>query len=209
MRIFKRPRNCFLVLYNIMENPLQHIAIFASGAGSNAKEIIEYFKNSDHIRVSLIVCNNPAAGVLRIAADAAIPVLLLNRKVFIDSGYLDELKKYHIDLVVLAGFLWKVPPVLINAYKNKIINIHPALLPAFGGKGMYGNAVHEAVLTAGEKESGITIHYVDEIYDHGKIIFQARCDVTKDETTETLASKIHVLEHRYYPVEIEKLLTAK
>ncbi|HVZ95710.1 MAG TPA: phosphoribosylglycinamide formyltransferase [Chitinophagaceae bacterium] len=192
-----------------MTRHVKHIAIFASGAGSNAKKIIEYFEHSDKIQVSLVVCNNPHAGVVQVAANANIPVLLIKKTIFHDTGYIDELKKYNIDLIVLAGFLWKVPPVMINAYKNRIINIHPALLPRFGGRGMYGNAVHEAVLSAGEKQSGITIHYVDDIYDHGKTIFQARCEVATDDTAETLANKIHALEHRYYPAEIEKLLTGE
>jgi len=192
-----------------MSSPVKHIAIFASGAGSNARQIINYFKNSDRARVSLIVCNNPNAGVIQVASHSGIPVLMIDKKIFAATGYLDELKKYDINLVVLAGFLWKVPPVLIHAYKNNIINIHPSLLPKFGGKGMYGNAVHEAVLASKEKQSGISIHFVDEIYDHGAIIFQASCPVDENDTPESLANKIHALEHRYYPGEIEKLLLSR
>ncbi len=184
----------------------QHIAIFASGAGSNAQKIIDYFKNSDKIKVGLIVCNNPTAGVLKIAAHENIPFLLIEKKRLNDTGYVSELKNYQINFIALAGFLWKIPSVLINAFKNKIINIHPALLPAYGGKGMYGDAVHEAIIAAKEKQSGITIHYVDEKYDHGKIIFQTTCSVNDDETAESLAKKIHQLEHAFYPKEIEKLL---
>ena len=134
--------------------------------------------------------------------------LIIERKRFYENAYLDELDKYNIDLIVLAGFMWKVPDNLIRAYPNKIINIHPALLPKYGGKNMYGNFVHEAVVKAGEKESGITIHYVDEIYDHGKIIFQAKCKVDEKDTAESLAEKIHVLEHTHYSRIVEQLLSS-
>jgi phosphoribosylglycinamide formyltransferase-1 len=192
-------------------DPAQHqkkgIAIFASGAGSNAQKIIDRFRNSDNREVVLIVCNNPAAGVLKIAEQENIPSLVIERKKFFENGYLNELKEHKPDLIVLAGFLWKVPPVLIKCYQNKIVNIHPALLPKYGGKGMYGHHVHEAVILAKEKESGITIHYVDEIYDHGKILFQAKCEVDETETPASLAHKIHQLEHRYYPEIIDNILT--
>lgn len=183
-----------------------HVAIFASGAGTNAQKIIDYFKDSGKIRISLIACNNPAAGVLKIAIEENIASLLLEKEKFKSDAYVAELQYLQIDFIVLAGFLWKVPPTLINAFPNKIINIHPALLPAYGGKGMYGNAVHAAVIAAGEKESGITIHYVDDKYDHGDIIFQACCAVEKAETPSSLATKIHLLEHKYYGPQIEKLL---
>lgn len=183
-----------------------NIVIFASGAGSNAKQIINYFKNEEKTKVVLIVCNNPNAGVLNIASNENIPVLLIQKEIFKETGYLAEIKKYHPGLIVLAGFLWMIPKILINHFAHKIVNIHPALLPAFGGKGMYGSAVHEAVLKAQEKESGITIHYVDDKYDHGKTIFQAKCIVAENETPESLAGKIHELEHTYYSVTIDKLL---
>ena len=184
----------------------QHIAVFASGTGSNAQKIIDHFNAADRgAKVVLIVCNNPKAGVLQIAEKENIPTLVIERKKFYEDSYLDELDKYKIDLIVLAGFMWKVPDKLIHAYQNKIINIHPALLPKYGGKNMYGNFVHEAVLKAGEKESGITIHYVDEIYDHGKIIFQATCMVDENDTPGPLAQKIHALEHTHYPLVIETL----
>jgi len=187
----------------------QHIAVFASGTGSNAQKIIDHFNSADRsAEVVLIVCNNPKAGVLQIAEKENIPSLVIERKKFYEDGFLDELNKYKIDLIVLAGFMWKVPDKLIHAYQNKIINIHPALLPKYGGKNMYGNFVHEAVLKAGEKESGITIHYVDEIYDHGKILFQAKCKVDEGDTAETLAKKIHALEHEHYPQIIESLLSS-
>lgn len=185
---------------------MKKIAIFASGAGTNAKKIIDHFKESEVGEVGIVVCNNPNAGVLNIAAKENVPVLLVERKEFNATGYVKELSKYDIEYIVLAGFLWKLPPVLIMEFRGKIINIHPALLPAYGGKGMYGNAVHAAVLKAGEKQSGMTIHYVDEIYDHGDIIFQATCAVSKSDTVESLAHKIHSLEHRHYSLQIEKLL---
>lgn len=183
-----------------------NIAIFASGTGSNAQKIIDRFRYSERIRVALIVCNNPAAGVLKIAAIENIPVVLLEKATFQKTGYISELKEYSIDFVILAGFLWKIPPVLITAFPDKIINIHPALLPSYGGKGMYGSAVHAAVIAAKERQSGITIHFVDEQYDHGKTIFQTTCDVDENETVESLSKKIHELEHRFYPEQIEKLL---
>lgn len=184
----------------------KRIAIFASGAGSNAQKIIDHFRMSSLAEIALIVCNNPNAGVLQIAASEKIPVLLIEKKPFSETGYCEEIKNFSIDFIVLAGFLWKVPLTLIHSFPKKIINIHPALLPDFGGKGMYGYAVHEAVIAACKHESGITIHYVDEKYDNGTIIFQATCSVDKNDTAETLAQKIHVLEHKFYPQEIEKRL---
>jgi phosphoribosylglycinamide formyltransferase-1 len=192
------------------EEGKQYIVVFASGTGSNAQKIIDHFNSGKrNAKVVLIVSNNSKAGVLQIAEKENIPSLVIERKKFYEDGYLDELHKYKIDLIVLAGFMWKVPDTLIRAFRDKIINIHPALLPKFGGKNMYGNFVHETVLKAGEKESGITIHYVDEIYDHGKIIFQAKCKVEEDDTTETLAQRIHALEHTYYPLIIEECLNQK
>lgn len=183
------------------------IAIFASGAGSNAQKIIDHFRNHASIRISLIVCNNPRAGVLQIAAKENIPSLLIDKETFLnDDIYIKELQDERIDLIVLAGFLWKVPVALIKAFPEKIINIHPALLPKFGGNGMYGTAVHEAVIANKETESGITIHYVDELYDHGKIIFQAKCPVLPADTAQSLAQRIHKLEHEHYSTVIESLL---
>lgn len=184
------------------------IAIFASGTGSNAQKIIDYFTaHSSAIKIGLIVCNKPNAGVLSIAEKEHIPTLLIDKKKFDHgNGYVEELKEAGIDFIVLAGFLWKIPPILINAYSNKIINIHPALLPKHGGKNMYGNRVHASVIAAGETESGITIHYVDEEYDHGSTIFQATCPVIKEDTSDTLAARVHALEHEHYPKVIEKCL---
>jgi folate-dependent phosphoribosylglycinamide formyltransferase PurN len=224
-----------------------HVAIFASGAGSNARKIIEYFEGtgsglaavgsssdsilssaaskstSSQVKVSLIVCNVPDAGVLAIAKEKGIPTLLINKNEFAATGYVESLYNADIQFIVLAGFLWKVPEVLVRAYQpgmkidgalvngkenvsKGIINIHPALLPKYGGKGMYGSRVHEAVIAAGEKESGITIHWVNEHYDEGGIIFQATCEVVSGDTPETLANKIHVLEHTHFAPTIAKLL---
>ena len=183
------------------------IAIFASGAGSNAKKIIDHFRGSDYIKIALIACNNPYAGVLKIAAIENIPTLIIEKEKFLrGNAYLDELKDKQIGFIVLAGFLWKIPDALLKAYPVQIINIHPALLPKYGGKGMYGNNVHETVIAAREKESGITIHYVDEHYDNGDIILQVKCPVLENDTPDSLADRIHKLEHEYYPKAIEKLL---
>ena len=196
-----------------------HVAIFASGAGSNARKIIEYFENQSisefttkstrPIKVSLIVCNVPTAGVLEIAKEKGIPTLLINKTEFAASGYVESLKNADIDFIVLAGFLWKVPEVLVNAFPKAIVNIHPALLPNYGGKGMYGARVHEAVIAAGESKSGITIHWVDANYDEGDIIFQAECTIESGDTPEVLAQKIHALEHQHFAPVIEKLLRNK
>jgi len=192
---------------------MKRIAIFASGAGSNAEKIIEYLTPNPSpkergIVVSLIVCNKPEAGVLKISAANNIPTLIIEKeKFFRGNGYTDELKAAGIDFIVLAGFLWKIPSALIKAYPKKIVNIHPALLPNYGGKGMYGRFVHEAVIANQEKQSGITIHYVDEMYDHGDIIFQVQCPVFTDDTPEVLAQRIHLLEHQHYPEIIEKIIT--
>jgi folate-dependent phosphoribosylglycinamide formyltransferase PurN len=202
-----------------------HVAIFASGAGSNARKIIEYFENqyvsefsagknsslsvpksARPIKVSLIVCNVPTAGVLEIAKEKGIPTLLINKTEFASGGYVESLKNADIDFIVLAGFLWKVPEVLVNAFPKAIVNIHPALLPNYGGKGMYGSRVHEAVIAAGESKSGITIHWVDANYDEGDIIFQAECTIESGDTPEVLAQKIHALEHQHFAPVIEKLL---
>src|SRR6186713_2413143 len=186
---------------------MKQIAIFASGAGTNAARIIEKFRNHPSIRISLILSNKTGAGVLGVAEKEGIPSIILEKEAFFGGdAYVGELQGHRIDFIVLAGFLWKIPPALVKAYKGRIINIHPALLPKYGGKGMYGRFVHEAVIAAHEKESGITIHYVDEIYDHGQVIFQACCEVTPTDTPETLAARIHTLEHRHFPQIIEDLL---
>jgi phosphoribosylglycinamide formyltransferase 1 len=186
---------------------IKRLAIFASGAGSNAQQIINYFRDSSLAKVVLIVCNKRGAGVISIAQKENIPLLLIEKEPFFKGdGYLPNLQEAKTDLIVLAGFLWKIPQSLIDAYPRRIINIHPALLPKFGGKGMYGQYVHEAILNAGEVESGITIHYVDEHYDNGDIIFQTACPVIEGDTAESLAHRIHQLEHLHYPVVIEDLI---
>jgi phosphoribosylglycinamide formyltransferase 1 len=183
------------------------MAVFASGAGSNAEKLIHYFKTSGLARVTLVVCNKPGAGVLAIAEREGIAALLIEKERFFrGDGYLPVLKEAGIGFIALAGFLWKIPQALIDAYPKKIVNIHPALLPKFGGKGMYGQYVHEAVLQAGEVESGITIHYVDEHYDNGDIIFQTACPVLDTDTPETIAQRIHRLEHLHYPIVIEETI---
>ena len=186
---------------------VKKIAVFASGTGSNAQKIIDHFRDSAKVQVALIVCNKPGAGVLNIAEKENIPSLLIEKeKFFRGNAYVDELKTAGISFIVLAGFLWKIPVELIKAYPERIINIHPALLPKYGGKGMFGHHVHQAVINNQEKESGISIHYVDELYDHGRIIFQATCPVLESDTADTLAQRIHALEHTFYPEVIGQLL---
>jgi formyltetrahydrofolate-dependent phosphoribosylglycinamide formyltransferase len=184
-----------------------NVAIFASGAGSNAQKIIDHFRNSLTVRIALIACNKKKAGVIQIAEKENIPLLILEKEKFLSGdGYMDELASRKIGFIVLAGFLWKIPGALIRRFPKRIINIHPALLPAYGGQGMYGNYVHEAVIGAREKESGITIHYVDEHYDNGDIILQVKCAVLDGETPESLARRIHELEHANYAVVIDYLI---
>ena len=193
-----------------------NIAIFASGAGSNAAVIIKNlstFIGSNKVSIALILTNNENAGVINIAKTTNIPFVVIDFKSVdlqnISSSYLTILAQYNIDFIVLAGYLKKIPVELVQKFPQKIVNIHPALLPAYGGKGMYGMRVHEAVIAAKEKKSGITIHYVDEVYDHGKIIFQATCNLEEGETAETLAKKINVLEHKHYSEEISKILLSQ
>jgi phosphoribosylglycinamide formyltransferase-1 len=159
-------------------------------------------------RVVLVVCNKPGAGVINVAGKAGVPVLMIEKEEFFRGGaYLSELRDKKVDFIVLAGFLWKVPVEIVKAFPERIVNIHPALLPKYGGKGMYGHKVHEAVIAAAESESGISIHYVNEIYDDGKMILQVTCPVSKDDSPDTLAAKIHALEHANYPNIIEKLIS--
>lgn len=187
--------------------PKNHIAIFASGAGSNARKIIEFFQGSPQAAVSLIVCNKPNAGVLQIARDANIPHQLIQSSDLKEPANLIRVLGEHaINFIVLAGFLQKIPSGLIQAFPKAIVNIHPALLPAYGGKGMYGRHVHEAVIRNADKESGISIHWVDEQYDHGQIIFQAKCPVLPTDEPEDLANRIHQLEHEHYPRIIASVL---
>ncbi|HOV70722.1 MAG TPA: phosphoribosylglycinamide formyltransferase [Dysgonamonadaceae bacterium] len=182
------------------------IAVFASGNGSNAENIIRYFKDNEEIRVALIISNKANAYVHTRAKNWGVPSYTFSKDEF-EKGdpILEKLREYQIDFIVLAGFLLKISDPILKAYPQRIINIHPALLPKYGGKGMYGDHVHKAVLQAGEKESGISIHYVNERYDEGDIIFQARCPVLPSDTPEELAQRIHKLEYEYYPQVIEKI----
>ncbi len=184
------------------------MAVFASGTGTNAQKIIDHFSDpAKNAEVALIVCNKPEAGVLQIAAAENIPSLIIEKERFFrGDGFVPVLKEKGIEFIVLAGFLWKIPQTLIDAYPRRIVNIHPALLPKYGGKGMYGSFVHEAVIAAKDLESGISIHYVDEHYDHGDIIFQATCPVEPGDDSATLSKKIHQLEHQHYPLVIEQVL---
>ncbi len=186
---------------------MHHIAIFASGTGSNARSIIDYFKADPDVRVALVLSNKKDAGVLDIARQHNIPALVINRASFYETEeLLDVLAENKIDFIVLAGFLWLAPAYLVRAFPRAIVNIHPALLPKYGGKGMYGMHVHEAVKAAGEQESGMTVHYVNEQYDEGDIVFQARCALSPSDTPADIARKVLALEHRYYPECIARIL---
>jgi phosphoribosylglycinamide formyltransferase 1 len=192
-----------------MSKLVKNIAILASGAGSNAQKILEHFSNRMDITVRLIVSNKQEAGVLNIAKDASIDTFIVTRDSFYSStDLLVELNKRNIDFIVLAGFLWLIPPYLIQHYPDRIINIHPALLPKYGGKGMYGHFVHEAVHLAKDNHSGITIHYVNEKYDEGSIVFQERCEILPSDQPEDIAKKVQILEHLYYPTVIDQLVSS-
>ncbi len=185
----------------------KNIAIFASGSGSNAENIYNYFKDDNNVNIALIVTNNKDAYVIERAQKLNIDFEIISKKMFSDEQYvLGVLEKYNIDFIVLAGFLLLIPEYLINKFQNKIVNIHPALLPKYGGKGMYGDNVHKAVIENKEKESGITIHYVNKNYDEGQIIFQAKCEVKPNDTYADLAQKVHQLEYQYYPKIIAEVL---
>lgn len=186
---------------------MKQIILFASGDGTNAENIIHYFENNKRLSVVGIFTNNPKAGVIKRAEKLSMPLFLFSRPMLYENGeVLQKLLKINPDLIVLAGLLWKIPSAIIDAFPKKIINIHPALLPKFGGKGMFGMNVHKAVLAACEQESGITIHWVDNRYDHGSIISQFKCPISTDETPESLALKIHHLEYDHYPVVIEEIV---
>lgn len=185
-----------------------NIAIFASGSGSNAENISNFFKDKEGVSVRLIISNKTDAFVHKRAEVLGIKSVTFPKESFENTNMVLEcLRENQIDFIILAGFLLKVPQNLIDAYPQKIVNIHPALLPKFGGKGMYGNNVHKAVVAAGETESGITIHYINENYDEGNIIFQAKCDVLPDDTYEDVAEKVHQLEYLHFPSVIEAVLT--
>lgn len=186
---------------------MNHIAIFASGNGSNAGKIIEHFKHHLNICVSLIVSDQPEAYVLKRAEEAGIPWAVITKEELREGNLMvDLLEAHNIDFVVLAGFMRMIPQPVVKRYEQKMVNIHPALLPSYGGKGMYGDKVHKAVIAHQEKESGITIHFVNEVYDEGAIIFQARCPVYPGDTPERLAERIHALEHLHYPRVIGEVI---
>ncbi len=186
---------------------MTRIAVFASGTGSNAARIANYFAHSHCARVHLVVSNKPQAPVLGLARARGIATHLISRDDFYNTEHLLSLLAEHeIGFIALAGFLWLVPPYLVRAYWRRMVNIHPALLPAYGGKGMYGMRVHEAVKAAGERETGITIHYVNEQYDEGDVIFQARCPVLPDDSAADIARKVQALEHEHYPKVLEHLI---
>ena len=186
----------------------KHIAIFASGSGSNARKILEYFEDREDVKVALIISNKRNAGVLQHAKEFNVPSLTMNRAFFYNTqAILGTLQSEKIDLIVLAGFLWLVPQYLIAAYPQKIVNIHPALLPKYGGKGMYGHHVHKAVQANGEKESGMTIHFVNEHYDEGGHIFQAKCKLDEGDSADEIAKKVLKLEHTHYARVVDDLLS--
>lgn len=188
---------------------MKRIVIFASGSGTNAENLIKFFQNSEKGHVTLVLTNNPHAKVLDRCKRLKTPALSFNRSAFTNSDIvLNVLKNENPDLIVLAGFLWKFPENILNHFPNKVINVHPALLPKFGGKGMYGMNVHKAVAANDESETGITIHYVNENYDEGAIIFQAKTALEESDTPETIANKIHVLEQQYFPRVIEDVILA-
>ncbi len=186
---------------------MKHIAIFASGSGTNAENIARYFRDHPVVRVSLILANKPDAYVLERAKNLGVPSYVFDRQEFYESEkVLHLLMQTRIDFLVLAGFLWLVPDYLLKAYPGRIINIHPALLPKFGGKGMFGEKVHQAVIAAGEKRTGISIHYVNERYDEGQIIFQESFEIGPEDTPESIAQRVHKLEYEHFPRVIEKVV---
>ena len=189
---------------------MKRLAIFASGTGSNAKRLIDYFSGNKNISVALVISNRKEAGALEIARKAGIPaVSFLKEEFYNSSTVIDKLISEKIDFIVLAGFLIKVPDNILKVYENKIVNIHPALLPDFGGRGMYGLNVHKAVTESGKKESGITIHLVNEHYDEGRILFQAKCAVLENDTPEMLAARVQELEHKHFPEVLEHFISGK
>lgn len=183
-----------------------NLVIFASGNGSNAERLIQYFKDDPSVKIKAVVCNNKDAFVLERAKRNHIPGFLIDKHKFHDPGFIEQLKAWQTDWIILAGFLWLIPETLIRQYQQRIVNIHPALLPKFGGKGMYGMNVHKAVIDAKEKISGISIHFVDKEYDNGSVLFQAECNVDVDDTPESLAKKIHELEYVYFPEVVDRLI---
>ena len=188
---------------------MKRLSIFVSGNGTNLQRIAEYFANNPEVEIANVVCNNPKAYSIERAKNLGIPLRMITKQDFNNEAFVKELQNLDIDLIVLTGFLWKVPKALIRAFPKRIVNIHPALLPKYGGKGFYGEHVHEAVVAAKEPYSGITVHYVNEIYDSGEIILQAQVALDEKETPDSLAAKIHHLEQAYFPVAIEYVLESQ
>ena len=185
---------------------MKRLSIFVSGNGTNLQCIAEYFANNPEVEIANVVCNNPKAYSIERAKKLGIPLRMITKQDFNSDAFVKELQSLEIDLIVLAGFLWKVSEALIKAFPKRIVNIHPALLPKYGGKGFYGEHVHEAVVAAKEPFSGITVHYVNELYDSGEIILQAHVALDEKETPDSLAAKIHQLEQAYFPVTIDYVL---
>ena len=189
-----------------MNNTNKKVIIFASGSGSNALKIFEYFNNNQNIIIDSIYCNNSRANVINVFQKLSIKTVLFNKKELYESTFLETIKNTNPDLIVLAGFLLKIPEKIVSAFENRIINIHPSLLPKYGGKGMYGLNIHREVILNKEKFSGLTIHYVNKEYDKGAVIFQKKIKIKEKETPESLSSKVLKLEHKNYPIIIEKIL---
>ena len=189
-----------------MNKTNKRVIIFASGSGSNALKIFEYFKNNQNIIIDSIYCNNPRANVIDVFQKLSIKTVLFNKKELYERAFLEAVISTNPDLIVLAGFLLKIPEKMVSAFENRIINIHPSLLPKYGGKGMYGLNIHKEVLLNKEKFSGLTIHYVNKEYDKGAVIFQKKIKINEKETPESLSSKVLKLEHENYPLIIEKIL---
>ena len=189
-----------------MNNTNKKVIIFASGSGSNALKIFEYFNNNQNVIIDSIYCNNPRANVINIFQKLDIKTVLFNKKEFYESTFLETIRNTNPDLIVLAGFLLKIPEKIVSAFENRIINIHPSLLPKYGGKGMYGLNIHKEVILNKEKFSGFTIHHVNKEYDKGAVIFQKKIKINEKETPESLSSKVLKLEHENYPLIIEKIL---
>ena len=188
---------------------MKRLSIFVSGNGTNLQRIADYFADNKDVEIVNVVCNNPKAYSIERAKNLRIPLRMITKDDFKSESFINELQDLHVDLIVLAGFLWKIPENLVKAFPKMIVNIHPALLPKYGGKGFYGEHVHEAVVAAKEAQSGITVHYVNEIYDSGEIILQARVSLDEKETPDSLAAKIHQLEQAYFPVAIEQVLLSQ
>lgn len=183
------------------------IAVFASGNGTNAENLIRYSQSERTFEVVAVFCNNPGAFVIQRAKNLGVETVLFDKSQFLENSYIfDKLIDLKTDWIILAGFLWLIPEKILKKWNNRIINIHPALLPKFGGKGMFGMNVHKAVIDSGEEQSGITIHFINDKYDEGDIVFQAICEVSKTDTPEILAQKIHELEHRYFPEVISQII---